>query len=589
MAGCGYPNIDPIGGSADRGRDALHRSPDGLTVFAYTVRSDWQRKLQQDCARIEEEQHSPTHVVFVCTSTLSGQEKDDAQALVQARFGWTLEIYELERLRILLAGPLSHLVAQHPAIFCPPWFPQRGGLSVSASADTVVIDHLPQDHALATWLDRKLTLSGFQTWSFGIAPLAGEDANESVRTLIDKRAVQYLPVLSRESLADRDFMDRCGAAGARDGLVLPCWSEQVADLLQGSRLGRVEPARFYESWSIGIQDVLKRLESRGVARHYESNQGRSIALRAYVPEPVTKAAPERIFANVFRVSLPKSILVYELPEALNEDTVKALRLIWPFVSVNPQTALAFHEPPDSVPRTRGTRPREYAWADYEESEGKLTINVVKELVSRCLDVACARAGLVWCDDRRVFYFALDNGRNRNVTFQHVDGRNTHVAVTGDRQLGWGDRASHFRYQLAPRFRAGYDEAGDCWVTMRLYVRVTDLDGTPYQLKEITRRRKAVTKTWWNKEWLARVLGVMQALKGVDENIEIGTGRRAVTVSCTPLQWECPIAIDVEAMTRFEDFQKEMAAARDIDEEDDDEDEVRSSPSEEDLREQPTDE
>jgi hypothetical protein len=36
MARCGYPNIDPSGSGADRGRDGLHRNSDGLTIFAYT-------------------------------------------------------------------------------------------------------------------------------------------------------------------------------------------------------------------------------------------------------------------------------------------------------------------------------------------------------------------------------------------------------------------------------------------------------------------------------------------------------------------------------------------------------------------------
>jgi hypothetical protein len=571
MAGSGYPNIEPIGGTGDRGRDALHRSTDDLTLFAYTVRSDWRRKLEQDCNRIQEEKHSPKRLVFACTSTLNGHEKDEAHAFVQDSFRWTLELYDLERMRVLLAGNLRHLVAQHPSIFCPPWFPQSGGLSTAFSADTLVIDHLPSDHALATWLDRRLSLAGYQTWCFGTAPLAGEDADASVRVLIDRRAVLYLPVLSVESLADRDFMDRCGAAGARDGLVFPCWSESVADVLQHSRLSRLEPARFHESWSTGLRDLLKGLQLRGIQPRYAPEQGRSIALRAYVPEPVTKAAPERVFANVFRATLPKSILVYDLSGPLGEEAIHALRKNWAFVVADSQKLLAFHEAPDSVPRIRGTRPREYAWADYEISEGKPTVNVVKELLRRSLDVACARAGLEWCDDRRVFYFSATDDRNRNVSFQHVDGRLTHVAVTGERQLGWGERASRFRYQLAPLFRAGYDESGEWWVTIRLYVRVTDLNGVPYQLKEITRRRKAVTRSWWNKEWLARVLGVMQALKdSTAASIEIGSERRLVSVSCTPQQRECPIAIDVEAMTRFEDFQKEMAVAHAVDLEEDEE-------------------
>ena len=81
MAGTGYPNIEPIGGSGDRGRDALHRAEYGgrKTVFAYTVRADWRTKLHSDCARIAEEMHIPDCVVYVCTSTLSGGDRDKAR------------------------------------------------------------------------------------------------------------------------------------------------------------------------------------------------------------------------------------------------------------------------------------------------------------------------------------------------------------------------------------------------------------------------------------------------------------------------------------------------------------------------------
>src|SRR5438105_13004256 len=44
MALNGYPNIEPLGGSKDKGRDALHsdKNSDGkTTVFAYSVREDW--------------------------------------------------------------------------------------------------------------------------------------------------------------------------------------------------------------------------------------------------------------------------------------------------------------------------------------------------------------------------------------------------------------------------------------------------------------------------------------------------------------------------------------------------------------------
>lgn len=560
MAGSGYSEIDPLGGTGDRGRDALHRgtSGAGLTVFAYTVRSDWRKKLEHDCQRIQAERHKPTKVVFVCTSALTASEKDETSAQVHSQYGWDLELYDLERIRVLLSGNLRHLVAQHPAIFCPPFFPQRGGLSIADSPDTIVIDHVYADHALATWLARKLALDGFLTWCYGTAPLAGENADQSVRALLKSRAVQYLPILSRTALNDRGFMDRCGAAGARDDLVLPCWSSPLGDTLKESRLGRVHPARFDAYWSDGLRDVLGRLDAEGIKRHHSVENGRAIALRSYFPEPVVSATPERVFANVFRATVPPSILICKLDRPLQKSEAEALRHVWAFAEADSLTLLSFLDPPASAPLTTAHRLPEYSWEDIEGREGKKSTDVVKELVRRSLDVACGNAGLHWCNHRHVYYFPHPASGQTNVALKHVDGRDTRVAMNGQRQYGWGVRASSFYYQLGPRFRVGRDEQGVWWATVRLYVRVTDTRGVPFERKDISRRRKAVTKGWWNKEWLARLLGLMQALRTADTHIQVGTGRRAVSVSTLPLEWLCPVSIDVAALERVRTFEDEMA-------------------------------
>ena len=84
---------------------------------------------------------------------------------------------------------------------------------------------------------------------------------------------------------------------------------------------------------------------------------------------------------------------------------------------------------------------------------------------------------------------------------------------------------------------------------------------------IPSRRKRVTKSWWNRQWLQRTLGLMQfiANKGADinGNIIIGDGTKAVRVDVAPLSWECPISIDVEALDRVGNFQAEFAATREI--------------------------
>lgn len=568
MNGSGYENIDPLGGSSDGGRDALFcATGQEPTIFAYTVRTDWRRKLIQDCERIQREGHKLSALVYVCSSSIGATDKDEIRGHVLGTFGWQLQVYDLERIRVLLTGTLRHLVPRHPAIFCPPWFPQRGGLSISSASDTVVIDHVEADHALATWLDRRLALAGYRTWCYGTAPLAGEDANDSVRLLIQNRAQQYLPILSPEGIADRDFMDRCGLAGAEERHLLPCWSADMTSLLPG-RLARISPARFQTSWATGLTDVLQNLQSRGVAPALDSTQGRAIALRAYVPESVIRATPERVFANVFPVTVPNSILVYQLNQPLAPSAEDLLRRQWAFSSVDPRNIFAFDKSPIALPAEVGTRPVEYAWANYDRYLERPSYDVVKELILRSLDIACINAGLQWCSDRRVFYFVKPDTGERNVSFVHVDGRSTRVAMTGERQYGWGDRSTQFRYQLGPRFRVGRDDNGQWWVTVGVYVRVTDFAGACFQLKDIARRRKAVTKSWWNREWLARLMGLMQALRTANaDGIQIGSGRRGVVLSVKPLEWECPVSIDVEAMDHIGDFQEEMSSLRFIDDED----------------------
>jgi len=157
-------------------------------------------------------------------------------------------------------------------------------------------------------------------------------------------------------------------------------------------------------------------------------------------------------------------------------------------------------------------------------------------------------------------------------FTHVDGRKTRIGVTGEKKYGRGERAAPFLYQLCPTFSVGQDETGAWWVTMRIYVRITDTAGIPHKKKAISRRRKKVTKGWWNKEWFARTLAVMQALASGGADIVVGSGCTRLAVSTRPLGWDCPVAIDYQAVEGIGDFQEEMASLRYVDDEADEDDE-----------------
>lgn len=572
LAGVGYPGIDPLGGAGDEGRDAIIRD-DGTgrkIVFAYTVRSAWRAKLAHDCKRVHEMGHAPGLFVFVCTEALSAAEKDFAHGFVTEKIGCTLDLFDLERLRVELVGPQRHLIAQHASIFTPPFFPQRGGQSLAESRDTLLIDHVAGDHALATWLARRLSLAGYRTWCQGTAPLAGEDADETVRKLIDVRAQLYLPVVSLASFSDDAFLERCTIATTRENVVLPC--STLIDYPDGrapSRLTKLEPAYFSTSWNTGLEQVFARLTALGIRPSLEIDRGRQIALRDYLPTRVTVAQPEPVFANVFPLVLPQKMLVIDLRRPLTEAEVFNLRLQWAFVEVNQYTLVAFVPPPeDAVPAQKVHRTPELLWREVPQKDGKKTVNLAKELVWRGLEVVCAQKGLQFCSDRRVFYFPEHESGAWNQSIHHVDGRATTVQLTGMRTKGWGDHASPFLYQLAPRFAPQWDFDGTWSVMLRIYIRVTTLENTVFEGKEIGRRRKIVSRSWWNKEWLARLLGVVQALETSPGRIEVGEGSRAMVMSTKPLSWECPVGLDVSVLSDLSDIGEEIATYRTRDDDDD---------------------
>ncbi|USE77243.1 restriction endonuclease [Cupriavidus gilardii] len=578
LAGAGYPGIDPLGGTGDEGRDAIIRSDaEGRKIgFAYTVRSDWRVKLASDSKRVHEKGHDPDVFVFACTEALSASEKDFAHKSIAEKYGCTLDLFDLERLRVQLVGPQRHLIAQHPGIFTPPFFPQKGGESIAESKDTLLIDHVLGDHAVATWLARRLSLAGFRTWCYGTAPLAGENADETVRRLLEARAIQYLPVISTASLSDGVFIERCTIAATKNDFVIPCWTVVSPEARMPSRIANLVPADFNSSWNIGLEQVLARLGALGTRPSLDCERGRQIALRDYLPTRVTVAKPEPVYANVFPLHLPQSILIFDLRRSLKDEEKTELRRQWAFVELTATRLAAFSPPVDmTIPTVSAPRIPEFLWEHVSQSDGKKTFDIVKELIWRSLEVVCVQKGLKFCNDRKVLYFPERDSGEWNQSIQHVDGRSTTVQLTGERTKGWGDRASPFLYQLAPQFRPQRDADGKWSVVVRVYVRVTTHEGAVFEGKEIGRRRKIVTRNWWNKEWLARLLGVVQALETSQGSIEIGEGKRAVVMYTKPLSWMCPVGLDVRALSDLTDIGEEIAQYR-ARESDDDEGDTPSS-------------
>ena len=563
MASAGFAGIEPIGGTGDRGRDAVWsgRHGDSPVVFAFSSRADWDRKLYEDCKRIQECGHRVAKLVFVSSRPAQAQARDRAIAEVLGRFGWRLEIYDVRRIRAMLKGEQRLVLANHPSIFCAPWFDVHGGLLIDAARDTLVIDHLECDHAFAAWLSRRLELVGYKVWCHGMAPLVGENAHDTVGQLIATRALRYLPVLSAESIRDRSFLDRCARAASTSGLAtLPCAATQV-DVRTLGELARIESARFDGSWAEGLVDLLRTLKAKGVHPTIASETSRAMG-SLYTVEPlVVKDEPEAIYANVFRATVPQAVAAFQLSEDVTDDRIDRARRCWAFARAHKRVLLAFESPPEGVclPLLGRAPAHQYAWKSFRDEYDRKSTGVVKELVRRTLEVACAKAGLEWCNERKEYYVPrVETGPCK---FRHVDGERRSATLTGYRSYGSGADKKRLLYHLTPRFIVDIDEERQVWVTLRLYVRLVWEGGDLVTGTTIGRRRKKVTRQWWNKEWLMRTLAMMHRISRGEDAIEVGRGREKVSVATAPLRLECPLSIDVVAMDTLGDFQTEFATLR----------------------------
>ncbi|AMV32143.1 hypothetical protein VN12_08470 [Pirellula sp. SH-Sr6A] len=577
MALDGYRNIEPIGGSKDKGRDAIHvdSSTGTVAIFAYSVREDWRKKLGQDSEKIRKHGHPCNRLVFLSTAVFTPSERDEAVQFIQDTYGWPLELYGLERLSSMLRSSHRELVSQHPQIFTPLFFPFAGGLSLSPSPDHLVVDHVEADAGLAHWLSRRLTLAGFHVWCRGLAPMAGSSVNDAVRGLLTQRAFRYIPILSPEALSDPEFTARRNMALAVGGsrgsqFLIPAIAKPFDSARLDQETRSITAASFHVSWALGLKSIEEALSSTACPR--KSEGARDLAIRSYFPGEIIINEPEDLASNLFKVThVPEVIRRFHSSTPITDED-GPLAGQWSFRKVSPTHFLSFHYPPAELTVDHGiTQKGGSIWRATPEMDGIRIDNLLIELIKKSLYAESRRRGLNYCTDRRLVYFPPRLLRNDNLSFQRLDGSHTHFSVVGERSHGWGDRASKYRYHIAPVFAASGDPSKGFEIIVRIRAHITDLSGKQFPRRGGLIRRKKLCKSWWNEEWLNRVMGVMQFLADGKDGIEIGsTTDDILRVERTPRVWSAPIRINEDALKDAKAIaEEEFITGNDIEENEDD--------------------
>lgn len=556
MALEGYSAIEPLGGFSDKGRDAIHvNASNETTIFAYSVREDWRAKLAEDAEKVYKHGHVCCRLVFITTANVTAHRRDEAVEFIRKEFDWELNLFDVERLRVLLEVNHPHIRGQHPGIFPREFLEVQSRINTSTQRDHLFIHSAGEDDGgLAGWLTRKLTAEGYLVWCERVKLLGGETYPDDVDIAIRDRTFRFLGLYSRSSLRDPDVM-------RQRSLALSIASERQQDFLipldldgvNLNQLDRVTSAlnfiSFKDNWAAGLKQLLEKLESIDCPRLLPT--GKRVAAETFLDRDVLSAQKETVFSNCFRVlQIPSVIHRFKALKAIPKERLEALKFDWSYRKVNSITFLSFHKPPASIAKEYDISERGGGlWAEVEKIDGIWSLNLASELIRKALVVKCHQKGLKYCPEAKLLYFPPGLVKNNRLNFTRPnDGSNTHVNTCGRRTYRSGQSRWEYRYSLAPTFTVRQDLLDDFTVLLRIRVRLSDTKGKAFTDKRtIVSRRKHLCKNWWNNHWLSRVFAVSQFLAD-DGKITISELHDApIIIDAIPLHLNAPVGINEDAL------------------------------------------
>lgn len=544
MALEGYDGIEPLGGHKDKGRDALHVSKNNgrKTIFAYSVREDWLDKLNEDAAKIRTHEHECDELIFLCTAHYSATDRDSALKDIKAKFGFSLALYGLERLRVLL-NKHARLISQHPHIFHPAFFASNVNGNDTAMRNLLVIDNVVKDETLSVWLANRLQIAGYQVWSATTSPVAGRSINDTIEKLVKLKAFRLLQIMSANSILDAEFNARRSYAfGVGDNLVLPLMTAGFDKNSLDHKSSKLEMVSLEDSWADGLTHLLAVLSDSGCPGFREATT-RFSSSYIMIPDLVVQE-PERVLSNRFAVTrIPAGINRYVSEQELSDRELGEAALRWAFHKVDQKRFLSFFAPPDDLRNQYGFKDKGgVAWDLVSEIDKTPVRKLLPELIRKSLMVHCIKKGLRFCTEFDGPYFPENLISGDRLYFIQPDGRKTFVSPVGERTLWRPLNPSIYKYALSPQFTVVSGYQNKYCAQLKTRIRFTDKEGNILPPRIAFSRRKHLCRSWFNHEWVHRMLAMIQFLSD-QGNIIIGPTGGELVIAGSPIEWQVPVRIN----------------------------------------------
>lgn len=439
----------------------------------------------------------------------------------------------------------------------------------SVTRDHLFVSYAWEDGALAEWLVRKLTAEGYSVWCDRFKILGGERWPKDVDRAIKTRTFRMLGLLSEYSLEkpnpckERQMALTLSKERKEEDFLIPLNIDGRLPSDIGWEMSDINFIPF-QSWSTGLAQLLNKLESISAPRPL-GERGRVVAVETFLPRNVLRDEEERLYSNCLRVvRIPEKIKHYRFTRKLAQFELQKLERKWPFMQKGTAEALAFSSLrnevlQEAVPECAIEELDPLEWKGRSLVDGLRTNDLISSLIKKSMVVKCLDRGLVPNDTLTAGFFPVGILPNDSLSFSNYTGKSTHVMVLGERAFGKG----RFRYQLGVGFWVRSNVTDSLVVETKIQLRVTDPSNPNLTAHAANARRKKVTKSWWNHEWLSRQFAIVAFLKGSDAAITIGDADgEKLEISAELLSAPVTPSIDDEALEPFAAKVAAMSLAQD---------------------------
>jgi TIR domain len=426
--------------------------------------------------------------------------------------------------------------------------------SVPPLRNIVFITHAaPDDNEFALWLSSKLAIAGYRIWVDARRLHGGDDFWDEIDRVLRNKAVKQIVVFTeyinkpgvKKELAIGDVVRR---KLEDPKFIIPIRADNIAHSDAPPEFLRDNILNGYPNWHDCLKELFETLAASGVPK--------SASFDATMLEAIVKAReegrrfvvnrPEKTLTNWFPIKAPERIRYYRFDGVQEQmkvwlsncriPTVGMLRLAGTFAdpagfaqasSFEQETPISYDIP--FMDFVNGTDRGPYL----DKSSAS---NDVVNLLRQHFDQLAANRGLLPIEfaNKQVGWFfpdALLAGNKTNFIAQ--DGRRIRRSMSGKfKDLRW-----HVCLLSKPRI----------WpeLVYRIHVNVIlSTDGkTPIPGEKTQRRRRRLTKSWWNDVWRDRLLAAMNFLADGAAVVTVAAGNNRFEVATWPLLVTVPVSYE----------------------------------------------